>query len=181
MEPKLNLMGASLYRNSLQHEIHPTYGHGFSVYLCLPTRVEWLAHNQYTRIARGYLQAEPARRRVYHLGCSTRTTSSGQHQLLVLGQQNRSGRRIEIPRVEQIDGLLVISQFTLYGDCRKGNRPSFVDAAPPEKAEDLYTLYLEEVGKSGIEIASGKFQAMMDVSLVNQGPVTVLLDSKKAF
>ena len=78
-------------------------------------------------------------------------------------------------------GLLVISQFTLYGDCRKGNRPSFVDAAPPEKAEDLYTLYLEEVGKSGIEIASGKFQAMMDVSLVNQGPVTVLLDSKKAF
>ncbi len=78
-------------------------------------------------------------------------------------------------------GLLVISQFTLYGDCRKGNRPSFVDAAPPEKAQDLYTLYLEEVGKSGIEIASGKFQAMMDVSLVNQGPVTVLLDSKKAF
>ena len=56
-----------------------------------------------------------------------------------------------------------------------------MDAAPPEKAEDLYTLYLEEVGKSGIEIASGKFQAMMDVSLVNQGPVTVLLDSKKAF
>ena len=78
-------------------------------------------------------------------------------------------------------GLLVISQFTLYGDCRKGNRPSFVDAAPPEKAEDLYGLYLEEVGKSGLEIASGKFQAMMDVSLVNQGPVTVLLDSKKAF
>ena len=84
--------------------------------------------------------------------------------------------------VQDIRGsLLVISQFTLYGDCRKGNRPSFVDAAPPEKAEDLYTLYLEEVGKSGIEIASGKFQAMMDVSLVNQGPVTVLLDSKKAF
>jgi len=78
-------------------------------------------------------------------------------------------------------GLLVISQFTLYGDCRKGNRPSFVDAAPPEKAEDLYGLYLEEVGKSGLEIASGKFQTMMDVSLVNQGPVTVLLDSKKAF
>jgi D-tyrosyl-tRNA(Tyr) deacylase len=84
--------------------------------------------------------------------------------------------------VQDIRGsLLVISQFTLYGDCRKGNRPSFVDAAPPEKAEDLYTLYLEEIRKSGLEIASGKFQAMMDVSLVNQGPVTVLLDSKKAF
>ena len=90
------------------------------------------------------------------------------------GKMNRSVQDIR-------GGLLVISQFTLYGDCRKGNRPSFVDAAPPEKAEDLYTLYLEEVGKSGLEIASGKFQAMMDVSLVNQGPVTVLLDSKKAF
>jgi D-tyrosyl-tRNA(Tyr) deacylase len=78
-------------------------------------------------------------------------------------------------------GLLVISQFTLYGDCRKGNRPSFVDAAPPDKAENLYNVYLEEVGKSGLEISSGRFQAMMDVSLVNQGPVTVLLDSRKAF
>ena len=78
-------------------------------------------------------------------------------------------------------GLLVISQFTLYGDCRKGNRPSFVDAAPPEKAEHLYRVYLDEVGKSNIEVASGKFQAVMDVSLVNQGPVTVLLDSRKAF
>ena len=77
--------------------------------------------------------------------------------------------------------LLVVSQFTLYGDCRKGNRPSFVDAAPPEEAEHLYTCYLEEVGKSGLEIASGRFQSMMEVSLVNQGPVTVLLDSKKAF
>jgi D-tyrosyl-tRNA(Tyr) deacylase len=90
------------------------------------------------------------------------------------GKMNRSVQDIR-------GGLLVISQFTLYGDCRKGNRPSFVDAAPPAKAQDLYTLYLEEVGKSGLEIASGKFQAMMDVSLVNQGPVTVLLDSKKAF
>ncbi len=78
-------------------------------------------------------------------------------------------------------GLLVVSQFTLYGDCRKGNRPSFVDAAPPERAEHLYTVFLEEVGQSGLEIAAGRFQALMDVSLVNQGPVTVLLDSKKAF
>ncbi len=90
------------------------------------------------------------------------------------GKMNRSVQDIR-------GGLLVISQFTLYGDCRKGNRPSFVDAAPPEKAEHLYTVYLEEVGKSGLKIASGRFQALMDVSLVNQGPVTVLLDSRKAF
>ena len=78
-------------------------------------------------------------------------------------------------------GLLVISQFTLYGDCRKGNRPSFVEAARPEKAERLYGVFLEAIRASGVEVASGRFQAMMEVSLVNQGPVTVLLDSRKRF
>ena len=90
------------------------------------------------------------------------------------GKMNRSVQDVR-------GGLLVISQFTLYGDCRKGNRPSFVDAAPPEEAEHLYTVFLEAVGRTGLQIATGRFQAMMDVSLVNQGPVTVLLDSKKAF
>lgn len=90
------------------------------------------------------------------------------------GKMNRSVQDVR-------GGLLVISQFTLYGDCRRGNRPSFVDAAPPEEAQRLYTVFLEAIRGSDLQIATGRFQAMMDVSLVNQGPVTVLLDSKKAF
>ncbi|MBI4641932.1 MAG: D-tyrosyl-tRNA(Tyr) deacylase [Candidatus Tectomicrobia bacterium] len=77
--------------------------------------------------------------------------------------------------------MLVVSQFTLYGDCRKGRRPSFIDAAEPEQALLLYERFLAETRNLGIQVASGEFQAMMDVFLVNQGPVTILLDSKKAF
>ena len=77
--------------------------------------------------------------------------------------------------------MLVVSQFTLLGDCRKGRRPSFSDAAPPEKAQKLYEDFMELVARNNITVASGEFQAMMDVSLVNDGPVTMLLDSKKLF
>jgi D-tyrosyl-tRNA(Tyr) deacylase len=77
--------------------------------------------------------------------------------------------------------MLVVSQFTLYGDCRKGRRPSYSSAAPPELANRLYELFMEETRKTGITVASGEFQAMMDVELVNQGPVTLLLDSTKLF
>lgn len=90
------------------------------------------------------------------------------------GKMNRSVQDIR-------GGVLIVSQFTLYGDCRKGNRPSFVDAARPELAEHLYSVYLEAIRRSGLEVATGRFQAMMEVSLVNQGPVTVLLDSGKLF
>ena len=77
--------------------------------------------------------------------------------------------------------ILVVSQFTLYGDCRKGRRPGYSTAAPPEMAEKIYLQFVEQVGNSGIATATGTFQAMMDVELLNDGPVTLLLDSDKIF
>lgn len=77
--------------------------------------------------------------------------------------------------------MLVISQFTLMGDCRKGRRPSFIAAAAPDRANELYQYLVAAVAAKGIHVATGKFQAMMQVELVNDGPVTMLLDSKKLF
>lgn len=77
--------------------------------------------------------------------------------------------------------LLVVSQFTLYGDCRKGRRPSFIAAAEPEKGKQMYDDFVRQAAQRGIKVATGRFQAMMDVALVNEGPVTILLDSRKTF
>ena len=77
--------------------------------------------------------------------------------------------------------LLVVSQFTLYGDARKGRRPSFVDAAPPDEANRLYRHYVEKARASGLRVEEGVFRADMEVALVNDGPVTILLDSRKGF
>src|SRR5947209_8265025 len=81
--------------------------------------------------------------------------------------------------VADVDGeLLVVSQFTLYGDCGKGRRPSFIDAAPPEQAVPLYEEFVNAIKAQGIPTATGQFRAMMQVELVNDGPVTLIVDSK---
>ena len=77
--------------------------------------------------------------------------------------------------------LLVVSQFTLYGDVRRGKRPSFDAAAPPQKARELYEYFVEKIRTTGLTCETGRFQEMMEVELVNEGPVTILLDSTKAF
>ena len=90
------------------------------------------------------------------------------------GKMNRS--------VEDAGGaLLVVSQFTLFGDVRRGRRPSFDNAAPPQMADALYQRYVELLRGKGLQVETGVFQAMMEVELVNDGPVTILLDSKRLF
>lgn len=77
--------------------------------------------------------------------------------------------------------VLVVSQFTLYGDMRRGKRPSFDAAAPPAEARRLYESFVERIRSTGLNCETGRFQEMMQVELVNEGPVTILLDSRKAF
>jgi len=90
------------------------------------------------------------------------------------GKMNRS--------VKEIGGsVLAVSQFTLYGDARRGKRPSFDTAAPPMQARGLYEFFVEKIRAAGLRCETGRFQAMMQVELVNEGPVTILLDSRKGF
>jgi D-tyrosyl-tRNA(Tyr) deacylase len=92
-------------------------------------------------------------------------------------EQGRMNRSI----AETKGSLLCVSQFTLYGDCRKGRRPSYDQAARPEMASELYEAFVESVRAKGITVETGQFQAMMEVELVNDGPVTLLLDSERVF
>lgn len=77
--------------------------------------------------------------------------------------------------------VLAVSQFTLYGDCRKGRRPGFSEASPPEEARDLYEIFVRELEKLGLRVATGCFREHMTVEIMNDGPVTLLLDSKRNF
>jgi D-tyrosyl-tRNA(Tyr) deacylase len=92
-------------------------------------------------------------------------------------EQGKMNRSLE----ESGGSVLVVSQFTLLGDCRKGRRPSFTRAAPPEKGEQLYESFVTAVRARGLNTETGRFRAMMQVSLVNDGPVTMLLDSKRVW
>ena len=90
-------------------------------------------------------------------------------------------QKMNLSLLDSGGAMLVVSQFTLHGDCRKGRRPAFIAAAPPEQAEPLYERFIAHVEKLGLRVAAGRFGAMMEVELVNDGPVTLLLDSKGAF
>jgi len=89
--------------------------------------------------------------------------------------------RMNLSLAETGGALLAVSQFTLYGDVRKGRRPSWFDAAPPELARPLYEFFVAQARARGARVETGSFQAMMEVELVNDGPVTILLDSRKLF
>jgi D-aminoacyl-tRNA deacylase len=90
-----------------------------------------------------------------------------------------SNFKMNLPVAEVSGALMVVSQFTLYGDARRGKRPSFDAAAPPEQARELYQHFVEKIRASGLRCETGRFQETMQVELVNEGPVTILLDSGK--
>lgn len=89
--------------------------------------------------------------------------------------------KMNLPVAEINGAVLVVSQFTLYGDVRRGKRPSFDSAAPPEQARQLYESFVQRIRAAGLPCSTGRFQEMMEVELVNDGPVTILVDSTKAF
>jgi D-aminoacyl-tRNA deacylase len=92
-----------------------------------------------------------------------------------------AGGKMNLSVAEVGGAVLVVSQFTLYGDARRGKRPSFDAAAPPEQARELYEYFVEKVRAAGLRPETGRFQETMQVELVNEGPVTILLDSAKTF
>ncbi|MDD4334407.1 MAG: D-aminoacyl-tRNA deacylase [Desulfotomaculaceae bacterium] len=89
--------------------------------------------------------------------------------------------KMNLSVLETGGAVLAVSQFTLYGDCRKGRRPGFSAAAPPDMARELYEIFVDELKKLGLKVSTGCFREHMEVEIINDGPVTLLLDSKKNF
>ena len=119
------------------------------------------------------------------LGVAKEDTEAGADYLVqkVLGLRifEDAEEKMNLSVMDTRGEVLVVSQFTLYGDVRKGKRPSFDAAARPDEAKRLYEYFVEKVRASGLRCETGQFQAMMDVELVNAGPVTILVDSEKIF
>ena len=117
------------------------------------------------------------------LGVEQGDTDADVHQLADKCVQLRifddAAGKMNLSLADVSGAMLVVSQFTLLGDCRKGRRPSFVNAAPPEIAERLYEMFVAAVGVQGIPVATGRFRAHMQVELVNDGPVTLILESHR--
>ena len=119
------------------------------------------------------------------LGVSTRDTEKDADYLvdktLNLRVFEDADGKMNLSLLDSGGGLLIVSQFTLYGDTRRGRRPSYIDAAGPDEANRLYEYFVAECRKRIEKVETGRFQAMMDVELVNDGPVTILIDSEKIF
>jgi len=136
-------------------------------------------------IVQGDVAGEIGRGLVVLLGVGRSDTSS---VALGMGEKianlrifNDDQGKMNLSLLEVKGSALIVSQFTLYGDARGQRRPSFIAAAPPEQAKQLYEELSEALRKLGVTVATGVFQAMMSVELVNEGPVTILLDSEKTF
>ncbi len=128
-----------------------------------------------TREAADYLAEKIAHLRIF-------SDADGKMNRSVLDIQRDRQRDVQREMQDERQGaVLAVSQFTLFGDARRGRRPSFIDAAPPEEAEPLYEYFLATLRGHGLRVESGVFRAMMEVELVNDGPVTILLDSEKLF
>ena len=108
-------------------------------------------------------------------------TSSMAEKLANLRIFEDAGGKMNLSLLDVQGSALVVSQFTLYGDARGQRRPSFISAAPPEVAKKLYQEFCDTLRKLGVHVGTGIFQAMMSVELVNEGPVTILVDSEKTF